>query len=461
MHKRNILLILLWLCNTCLYLARTNITVAIIYMFPKSETIEGNVLSAFYIGYTVSQIPGGWLAAKYGAKRVLAVAVTLWSLSTLFTGFVGKSVPVLICLRAAVGVAEGCNYPSQIAMLSQWIPHSERSRAWSFVVTGEAVGTIVALVGGPFVAHSYGWETIFWVSGACSIFWLVFFLLLTSSSPSTHANISVQELAFIEKTRPPLSRVRSTPWFEILTNTRLLAIVATHCCYNFGYYVCLSWIQKFFSICYGADYSNLGTLSVLPYITIFGCLMIAGNLADRVEIYLKWSPTTVRKVFNTIGMGGAGFFFFLLSLHAPTHIEPVNPINGTTPSSSSIAKVADLKGATIAAVLLASALGVGGFAGGGGYWPALGDLSVEYSSIVVGISNSVASVPGIVGGQVVGNLLSSSGNNWALVFQLAAVIEIVGAAIFLCAGSAEDQLFGKRGQWQDSHEPLVNEILNE
>ena len=472
MLVRTSLLIILWACNACLYLARTNITVAVIWMFPANESVEGTLLAAFYWGYLLSQVPGGYLATRFGAKLTLSSAVCLWSLSTLATGFVGKSVPVLFALRVAVGLAEGANYPSQMQLISKWIPHSERSRAWSFVVSGEAVGTIIALVLGPFAAQFYGWQSVFWISGSSSLVWLVLFVLLTTSLPEQHPRITAKELAFIEETKPrsspslsstflpsaqPSAESSPPPWGEILTNKRLLFVVATHCCYNFGYYVCLSWIQKFFAICYHANYNNLGVLSVLPYIAIFFCLMVAGNVADRVEIYFNWSATTLRKVFNTIGMGGAGFFFFLLSLHAPTHIDPSTTNGTTTPSSS--AHAVDLGGATTAAVLLACAVGIGGFASGAGYWVALGDLSTEYSSICVGISNSVASIPGIVGGNMVGSLLTSTQNDWSLVFQIAAGVEVLGAVIFLVGGSAEDQQFGKkkkRVQGEGEWSPLVN-----
>ena len=490
MLVRTTLLLVLWFCNVCLYLSRTNITVAIIYMFPTDESIEGSLLAAFYWGYMLSQVPGGYLAARFGAKRTLSVAVLVWSLSTVFTGFVGKSVPLLFCLRVAVGLAEGANYPSQMQFISSWIPFQERSSAWSFVTSGEAMGTILALICGPFVAHTFGWQSVFWVSGIASLIWLVLFVSLTASLPSTHPSITAQELTYIKENRP-LSRTHTrstaapgpdssssfssasasssssssppllhpqrahaathtTPWWEILTNTRLHFVVATHCCYSFGYYVCLSWIQTFFSVCYHADYSTLGFLSVLPYVVLFCTLTVAGKAADRVESYFQWSATTIRKLFNSLGMFGAGFFFFLLSCHAPSHVAQAPSMfaaNGTVPRAATAAENRD---ANYAAILLACAIGVGGFAGGAGYWNALGDLSVEFSSIVCAISSSVASIPGIIGGKMVGSILMSTGNNWSLVFLIAAVVEVLGAVLFLVGGSAEDQHFGRRRRAMDS-----------
>ena len=440
-------------------------------MFPQSENIEGDLLSAFYWGYMVSQIPGGYLASSFGAKRVLGSAVLVWGLSTMVTGFVGTSIPVLFCLRAFVGVAEGANYPSQMDLISKWIPHQERSRAWSFVISGESLGTILALLGGPYLAHSCGWKSIFWVSGGASLVWLLLFLLLTTSTPADHPWMTNEELLFIQETRPPPSTgrqqqqqeiKRTTPWCEILTNKRMVVIVCTHCCYNFGYYLCLSWIQKFFSICYHARYQNLGILSILPYLATFLCLTLAGQLSDWVEVKFQWSATTVRKIFNTIGMVGSSFFFLLLSFHAPTSLPSSSSqfSNSSSisivPSSSSSVPPADMKDAEIAAILLACAIGVGSFAAGAGYWPSLGDLSVEYSSVVCGVSNSVASIPGVIGGQLVGHLLVSTGNDWSFIFQMAAGVELVGALIFLIGGSAEDQKFGQKKT--EMERPLVDAV---
>ena len=107
---RGVIVYLCLLCNLCLYLCRTCISVAIVYMY-KDQQIKGILLSAFYVGYTISQIPGGWLASKYGAKLVLSLAVLLWSLVTILTVVFGTIPWILFILRLLVGLAEGVNYP--------------------------------------------------------------------------------------------------------------------------------------------------------------------------------------------------------------------------------------------------------------------------------------------------------------------------------------------------------------
>jgi hypothetical protein len=77
------------------------------------------------------------------------------------------------------------------------------------------------------------------------------------------------------------------------------------------------------------------------------------------------------------------------------------------------------------------------------------------------VSNSFASIPGVIGGQLVGNLLVSSGNDWSFIFQMAAVIELTGALIFLVGGSAEDQNFGQKEAERPGEEPLVDAVGEE
>jgi len=47
--------------------------------------LTGWVLSSFFFGYLITQIPGGWLATRFGGKYVFGVGVLVTSLLTLIT----------------------------------------------------------------------------------------------------------------------------------------------------------------------------------------------------------------------------------------------------------------------------------------------------------------------------------------------------------------------------------------
>lgn len=80
------------LCN----MDKVNISVAIIPMaedFGWSSTVSGLVQSSFFFGYMLSQIPGGYIIAKKGGRKVLPIGVGLWSLATAAVPVMAGTMP--------------------------------------------------------------------------------------------------------------------------------------------------------------------------------------------------------------------------------------------------------------------------------------------------------------------------------------------------------------------------------
>jgi ACS family sodium-dependent inorganic phosphate cotransporter len=96
------------------YIDRVNISVAAIAMkeaFGWNDTTKGLVLSSFFIGYLLTQIVSGWLANRFGGKRLLGFAVAWWSLFTILTPMAATaSLPALFAARIALGLGESATY---------------------------------------------------------------------------------------------------------------------------------------------------------------------------------------------------------------------------------------------------------------------------------------------------------------------------------------------------------------
>ena len=96
-------------CYLVAWLDRMAISMALPYIgkeFNLSATALGGILSAFFIGYAGCQIPGGWLADKFGSRRVITSALAIWSLFTALTGMVGNITHMLL-VRCVFGAGEG------------------------------------------------------------------------------------------------------------------------------------------------------------------------------------------------------------------------------------------------------------------------------------------------------------------------------------------------------------------
>ena len=75
--------------------------------FPWSPSLQGIVLGSFFYGYILSQIPGGWLAARHGGKRVFGIGIAVTSLITLITPLLARlSIYLLVLGRVIEGIFE-------------------------------------------------------------------------------------------------------------------------------------------------------------------------------------------------------------------------------------------------------------------------------------------------------------------------------------------------------------------
>jgi MFS family permease len=68
--------------------------------------IAGNILGSFYFGYIVTQLPGGWLATRYGGKWVFGVGILGTAILTLLTPLAAENSTALILLRVLEGIME-------------------------------------------------------------------------------------------------------------------------------------------------------------------------------------------------------------------------------------------------------------------------------------------------------------------------------------------------------------------
>jgi MFS transporter, ACS family, solute carrier family 17 (sodium-dependent inorganic phosphate cotransporter), member 5 len=132
---RHVQVILLFLCLTITYAERVNMSVAIVAMTDKNSTNpdfpdyewgereKSLVLSSFFWGYVVTQIPGGQMAKKFGGKIMLLISITLCSLLNLLTPKFAAfgDWPAVVCLRVVQGFCQGVIFPSTHTLLAQWV----------------------------------------------------------------------------------------------------------------------------------------------------------------------------------------------------------------------------------------------------------------------------------------------------------------------------------------------------
>lgn len=188
------------------------------------------MLSSFYWGYVLTQIPGGIIAERFGGKHTMGLGMLSTAILTLL---IPLSVDIgdatgLIILRVLMGLGEGVTLPALNVMLSQWTPPEQRSKTGSFVYVGAPIGVVFTSAMSGLILKYYPWPIVFYFYGALGMIWYVLWLLICYNTPTEHPFISDSEANFLKeslsehvhKDAPPV------PWRRMLTSMPLWALVA-------------------------------------------------------------------------------------------------------------------------------------------------------------------------------------------------------------------------------------------
>ncbi|MGE8475846.1 MAG: MFS transporter, partial [Paraburkholderia hospita] len=135
---RYVILLLIFAITTFNYADRATLSVtgsAMRAEFGFDAIRMGYIFSAFSWAYVLSQVPAGWLLDRFGARRVYAASIFLWSLFTLLQSTIGvlgsgaAAVTALFVLRFVMGAAEAPAFPANAKVVASWFPTKERGTA--------------------------------------------------------------------------------------------------------------------------------------------------------------------------------------------------------------------------------------------------------------------------------------------------------------------------------------------
>ena len=285
--RRYTIVLLFALATALCYVDRVNISIAIIPLarangYDAART--GLVLSSFFWGYMWPQMLGGWMADRFGGKRVLAAGVALWSVATFLTPpAAAASFTTLLIMRALLGAGEAINFPAVHSIAARWTISSERARAISLHFSGVAFGTMIALLASPVMILAFGWPSVFYISGALGLVWLVLWWIKAANSPEECEGVSAAELEVIRAGRLESGLAEAIPWGAILREKAVWAIVIAHLCNNFGFYILLLWLPTYLHHTFNVPMARLGLFSVIPYAAAFVMQNFSGWLADTLH----------------------------------------------------------------------------------------------------------------------------------------------------------------------------------
>jgi MFS transporter, ACS family, solute carrier family 17 (sodium-dependent inorganic phosphate cotransporter), other len=399
------------------YTDRVNISVASVAMAETlhwSQSTKGAVLSAFFVGYIVSLLPSGWLATRFGGRRILPIAVSAWSLCTLVTPLAAAtSMNALVAARICLGLAEGALFPSCYDMLGKWVEAPARTRAVTMLMSGIPIGQVSGLMTSGWILAHYEWPAVFYVFGVLGFVWLSVWMLgmaYVRNDRTIAITLTDTSIASADGGVPQDTGTLLMPWRQMLARHSVWAVVVALFCGNWGLYFLLSWLPSYFRGAQGLSISNAGFFSTAPWLSAFALSNVAALISDAA-IARGVCVTVVRKTVLCTGFVGSAAFLLMAR---------------------------DVTSAITALGLLCGATGGLGIA-----WSAYTanylDLAPRHAAVLSAFGNTLATIPGIVGVAITGWIVDRTGT-YSSAFAMSAAVSGVGAAFYCAFGSGKPLL---------------------
>ncbi|XP_024941786.1 sialin isoform X2 [Cephus cinctus] len=388
--------------------------------FDWDEKTQGVILGAFFLGYVLTNVPGGRMAEKVGGKLIFGLGVFLTAILTVISPFAAYwgLVPFVV-VRIAEGFTEGVTFPAMHTMLAHWVPPLERSKFAAIVYAGANFGTIISLpVSGWLCSLELwgGWPLAFYLFGTLGIIWYGFWLLFAYDTPAHHVSIDPQERAYIEACVEPKNEGEDpgVPWLSIFTSLPVWAITITQCGQSWCFYTLLTELPTYMAKILHFNVQQNAFLSALPYLSAWIVGLLVSSFADALLARRYLSPLTSMKLWNTVGSLGPSLSFIGAIWAGCDRVWVMMMLSG----------LGSLQGAIYAGNQMNHIA-----------------LAPRYAGTLYGLTNAAANICGFLAPYIIGKIVVGHETlaRWHSIFWIAAGINILTNFFYLIFASADEQ----------------------
>jgi len=396
----------LFVLSAVAFLDRVNLNVAATHLaadYHLSDVQLGALFSVFLLGYALFQTPAGWLADRWGPRRVLSGGVIWWGIFTALTASVPTAARnplfLLILARFLLGVGEAVTYPSSNQFIARWIPTQERGIANGVIFAGVGVGSAFAPPLVTYVILNYGWRSSFWICAFIGFAAGLIWFFAARDTPERHPLVSSSELEIIRRgltleSTPAANRAK-VPWRVILANRSVLFLTLSYFCYGYVAWIFFAWFFTYLARVRGLNLKSSAFYATLPFLAMAVTCPLGGLLSD-------WLTQRKGRRWGRCGVAVAGI---------------------------ALAGIFLAFGSSVASARLASVILAGGagalYLSQSSFWSVSADIGGAFSGSVSGYMNMGAQFGGAVTASLTPAIASRCG--WTASFLVAASLAILGA----------------------------------
>ncbi|MDB5935459.1 MAG: EmrB/QacA family drug resistance transporter [Massilia sp.] len=158
-----------WVVATALFMEQLDATIvntaipsiaASLHVTPLSlKSVVTTYILSLAVGIPVS----GWMADRYGTRRVFGTAIAIFTLASVLCGL-SLNAPMMTAARLLQGIGGAMMMPVGRLAIIRTFPKSELLRAMNFVIIPALIGPLLGPTVGGLIVHLVSWRMIFFVN---------------------------------------------------------------------------------------------------------------------------------------------------------------------------------------------------------------------------------------------------------------------------------------------------------
>ncbi|HET6501411.1 MAG TPA: MFS transporter [Amycolatopsis sp.] len=269
------------------YVDRINLSIAakpIANAYGLSTIAVGYLLSAYLWTYLVFLIPLGFAVDRWGARRVTAASMVLWSAGGALTGVAGGFASMLGS-RMVLGAGEAAGYPAGGRVIREWAPRSERGLAAAWLNGGAYAGPAIGAVVVGWVVTQFGWQQSFLVTGAVGlVIAALWYVLYRGPERAGWISGTERELILRERDDAPVQgsgREKARASLRVLLRSKTMwGLLLTQGCAGYTLYLFMSWLPTYLASSRGLDVLKSSAFTAVPYAAAAVLGLALGKASD-------------------------------------------------------------------------------------------------------------------------------------------------------------------------------------
>ncbi len=355
--------------------------------------------AAFNFAYALFQVPGGWMADRFGPRVVLAGAMTWWSIFTVATGFSFSAISLALA-RFFFGMGEAAAFPAASRALVRWLPVAQRAFGQGFQHAGSRFGAAVTPPIVVYLITRLSWHWVFYIFGIVGVFWAAGWYWYYRDYPQDHPAVNAEELDVLRGsgfTAKPTGKLM-VPWRRILRSRNLWFLSSMYFCYGWVLWMYLFWLPTYLVEARGFNQLKMGLAASLPLLAATVTNALGGWISDHLAHRFR-DLRRGRLIVSMIGFALAG-------------ISLIPGVLAKDPSTGLLCLTLALAGLELTVAVS---------------WAICLDIGGDYSGSVSSVMNTLGNIGGAISSVAIGYLATHLGWNWP--FLVASAMCLVAALL--------------------------------